>query len=138
MSAPALPSHGALFLCLSVQVRQLIFQAPLQLVMQADVDGQGRGLRQLLLRLPEHLYGADVLAVAVMLSCRTRAQYGLPADLDLVNRAVAAGARNAVELVLVQAEDLDALAKSAEPGYGAGFLGGLSCGCHGVPPLSLL
>ncbi len=45
-------------------------------------------------------------------------------DLDLVGCAVTAGAGHAVELVLVQAENLHALAKSAEPGYGAGFLGG--------------
>ncbi len=29
--------------------------------MQPDVDGQGRGLRQLLLSFSEHLYGAHVL-----------------------------------------------------------------------------
>ncbi len=32
---------GVLSCCLSVQVRQLFLQAPLQRVMQPDVDGQG-------------------------------------------------------------------------------------------------
>ena len=62
-------------------------------------------------------------AVAVMLTSRTTTQHTFAADLDLVGAAVAADAGNAVEVVLVQAED-------AEQGYGAVFLEGLDSG-HG-------
>ena len=66
----------------------------------------------------------DVLAGFIMGSGGTGALHGLAADLDLVGCAVAAGAGHAVEPVLAQAVDAYALAKSAEPGDGASFLGG--------------
>ena len=52
-------------------------------------------------------------AVAVMLTSRTTTQHTFAADLELVGAPFAADAGNAVELVLVQVEDVDALAESA-------------------------
>ena len=69
-----------------------------------------------------HLYSADVLAGFIMGSGGTRALHGLAADLDLVGCALAAGAGHAVEFVLVQTVDLDALARGAESADRAGLL----------------
>ncbi len=79
--------------------------------MQPDVDGQAVSLRQLLLTLPVHFYGAHVPAAFIVDTSRTTTEHRLAADLDLVGVPVPAGAGNTVELVLVQAEDLDALAE---------------------------
>ena len=129
---------GVLACCLSVNVRQLIFQGPLWSVMQANGDGQGRGLLQLLLSFAEHLDSGQVLAGFIVDSSRTTTEHGLVADLDLVGGPVTAGAGNAVELVLIQAEDLAPWPNARSLEMARVSSGDLVVVVMGVPPLSLL
>ena len=98
---------GALW-CLSVEVLQRLFQAPLQRVVEPDRNGHGRGLLQLILSLPVHGDCGNVLAVFIVGSSGAGAARNLAADPDLVGATVAGAGWYAVGLVPVQAVDPDA------------------------------